>query len=110
MTQEEILEGNELIAEFMNVEISCYTSYSEESRTCYHINDIKYDSSWDWLFPILERIEALGYRWEIGMSAISPYHYCKIWSIGKIEGISSLDVVYGAVIEFIKFYNQNKEV
>lgn len=59
--------------------------------------------------PVLEKIEAIGYRWEIGMSSTSPHHYCKIWSIGTIEGISPKDATWGAVIEFIKWYNLNKK-
>lgn len=70
-------------------------------------NNLAFHSSWDWLMPVVEKIGAKGYRWELGMgtSTNSPTHYCKIWSIGSIEGVSPLDAIYGAVIEFIKWYN-----
>ena len=66
---------------------------------------INYKHSYSLLIPILERIESLGYRWEIGMSTTSTYHYCKIWSIGTIEGISPVDAIYWAIVEFITWYN-----
>lgn len=68
--------------------------------------DINYKSSYNLLMQVLEQIESLGYRWEIGMSSTSFYHYCKIWSIGKFEGISSADAIYGALVEFVTWYNQ----
>jgi hypothetical protein len=128
MEDKVILEGNKLIAEFMGAK-PCkdwqgYDGYEHphwlhfqwSNRVqdnlelySYRYSQLEYHSSWDWLMPIIERIESLGYRWEIGMSTISPYHYCKIWSIGSIEGISPLDAIYGACIEFIKWYNQNEK-
>jgi hypothetical protein len=71
---------------------------------------LRYHSSWDWLMPVLEKIASLGYKWEIGISPYkkeSVFHYCKIWSIGTIEGVSPLDAVYGAVVEFVKWHNLN---
>lgn len=66
---------------------------------------IQYNSSWDLLMPVMEKIESIGYRWEIGMSLKPPFHYCRIWSLPKIEGISPIDAVWGAVVEFIEWYN-----
>jgi hypothetical protein len=118
MEDKVILEGNKLIAEFMGMEYHWYPKnnyYARPQHTFFEgnkiwgIEDLKFHSSWDWLMPVIERIESLGYRWEIGMSTTSPYHYCKIWSIGSIEGISPLDAIYGACIEFIKWYNKQTE-
>lgn len=105
MTQEEILKNNILIATFDDP-----TWKERVDLTWEDIEEYipSYDKFWDYLFPVLERIETLGYKWEIGMSMSKPYHYCKIWSIGKIEGVSPLDAVYGAVIEFITWFNNNK--
>lgn len=118
----EILEGNKLIMEFMELKPTEWRgmySVSQDHCTCQESTPekaldrfasiAKYHKSWDWLMPVLERIEAKGYRWEIGMSPISSqYHYCKIWSIGTIERVYLLDAVYDAVLEFIKWYNSNK--
>lgn len=78
-------------------------------RTIYEHEEFKFHSSWDWLMPVLIKIESLGYRWEIGMAEDSPMHYCKIWSIGKVKGISPIDATWGAIIEFIKWYNTWKQ-
>ena len=104
-------EENQIIADFMCNRYVNHVGKNDRYKwqlvkdgSWYEEKDLQYDKSWDWLFPVLEKIEAIGYRWEIGMSAASPYHYCKIWSIGIIKGISPLDAIYGAVIEFIKWY------
>jgi hypothetical protein len=67
--------------------------------------DLNYNSSYEWLMPVLEKIESLGYGWDVGVSKSSHYHYCKIYGMDSIEGISPLDAIYGACIEFIKWYN-----
>ena len=105
MSKEKILEGNKLIADFMEVDFSIPYSWRPEATMQMTKDCLAYERSWDWLMPVICKIEALGYRWEIGMSATLPYHYCKIWSIGKIEGISPLYAIHGAIIEFIKWYN-----
>lgn len=123
MSEQEILKGNKLIAEFIGavyirredlfddhiIEEFIYNNNHPISKQIPKVTEnlyhLRYHLSWDWLMPVVEKIETLGYKWEIGMSATSPYHYCKIWSIGTIEGISTLDAIYGAIIEFIKWYN-----
>ena len=119
-----MLEENKLIAEFMGWE-KCEDGTTYKFPNLYPIYNIddKENTGWiseqisnaefhtrlDWLMPVLERIEAKGYKWEIGMSPYSTsHHYCKIWSIGTIERISLLDAVYSAVLEFIKWYNSIK--
>lgn len=103
LTQEEIITGTKVIAEFMDsLTVDMHGNIKED------LTSFKYHSSWDWLMPVLEKIQAKGHRWEIGMSPYSSlYHYCKIWSIGTIEKVSLLDAVYSAVLEFIKWYNSN---
>lgn len=65
----EIQEGNRLISEFMGgksdkinfapknirFEIPINGTYS------FHVTNLKYHSSWDWLMPVVEKIEMLGY-------------------------------------------------
>ena len=106
-------ENDILIAEFMGGAVvneificnESTKSHNERYLHHYNISQAKYNSSYNWMIPVLEKIESIGYKWEIGMSATSPYHYCKIWSIVTIEGISISDAIYGAIIEFIKWYN-----
>ena len=126
MTQEQILEGNKLISEFMGAEVSqAYSKTKEQDGLMfYYPKDsspntyrnlssmaIKYHSSFDWLIPVLKEIENLGCIVEIWMSLA---YGCRIYklggklSIGKQftnESNSLEEAVYNTVIEFIKWYN-----
>ena len=87
--QENIAVNNRLIAEFMG------HKYKNQS---------KFHSSWDWLFPVLEKITEINYRWEIGMS--SPYFYCKILPVGKLERLTPIEATYDMIIEFLLWFNK----
>lgn len=108
MNNNEILDNN-LFVEFMgkkHIEL-CWKLIP--SNYVHLPKYFKYNSSYEWLMPVLEKIESLGYGWEIGMQTpTSPYHYCKIDGMDTIEGIYLLDAIYGACIEFIKWYNKLK--
>lgn len=137
----EIIESNKMIAEFMgavNIPIKCgkvvhplinnviseadeiYNAYfntvgsikppTEKQR--YFESDLLYHKSWDWLMPVVEKIDTLGYDVEI--SRIS----CSISPILSNDTIASLvcgdiskkiEVVYEAVIQFIKWQKGNIE-
>jgi hypothetical protein len=124
--QEQILEGNKLIAEFMgmqflsthidshNYEQYSYSMPDELSKqvygytdaTCF-LSDEQFHISWDWLMPVVEKIGELNCIVEITTSkqcrifttkdADKPY-----WNItnGKM-----IEAVWQAVVEFIKRYN-----
>ena len=84
MEQKEIIEGNKLIAEFMNLK---YINWNDECMLWTHKSFIEdftdvnnfskdskfdwenslpqsknlyYNTSWDWLMPVVEKIEVLG--------------------------------------------------
>lgn len=57
MTQEEIVEGNKLIAEFMGIDYD-KTANISDGTSSYHEN-IKYNSSWSWLMPVIEKMEKI---------------------------------------------------
>lgn len=144
MTQEEIIEGNKLIAEFMgftryypnmtresdlsniyiygiydkvfheslyvtNTTLSC----SNGVYKCYNINhsmhlkDMQFNSSWDWIIPVIEKIEKLD-----DYSIVINYYSCNILDTAKLNitftSNSKIKAVYNAIIEFIKWYNKNK--
>ncbi len=73
--------------------------------------EIHYNTSWDWLMPVVEKIESLGYGVTIGMGI-----YCVIQDDWKESGIeihkltdnNKLLCTYEAVVEFIKWYHENK--
>ena len=121
---DEILEGNKLIAEFMELkptEWGGMYSVSQDHCTCREstpekaLNGFasiaKYHESWDWLMPAVEKIENLETEYSVTISK----HTCEIHNIlvkdidvniYKVED-SKNKATYIAIVEFIKWYNEN---
>lgn len=122
------MENNKLIAEFMG------EKFHEDS---WSHGDIEYKTSWDWLMPVVEKIESLdlseyGYKWE-GIDGETEYNNgsihveiernkCWIYmnlsldpitilnkKTYNIEFPTKIEAVYAAVIEFIEYYNTIKQ-
>lgn len=87
------------------------------------LNGLDYHSSWDWLMPVVEKIEKLNVRYACDDRFI--FHMVKfswvcqftIWPseltektiiLKQFSGENRLIVTYQSVVEFIKWYNQNK--
>lgn len=97
---------NKLIAEFMGV---------DQVDIDYAINEhgqLKYHLSWDWLMPVIEKIESLGYTFEKNYQRVD-----KDWQSLIVKGNdilyqefneNSLQCSHYVVVEFIK--DQNTEV
>lgn len=76
---------------------------------------LKYHNSWDWIMPVLEKIESHGCIVEISMALTMTCRICLIGgrNIRAINivyqdpiGLSNIDTVYKAVVEFVtKYYN-----
>ncbi len=122
MTEKEIIEGNKLIAlfdgfEFLNDNSEfCPNGYfvmnSEEGHNnMHHPEELNYHKSYDWLMPVVEKIESLGYGISIERKL------CAIYNLPHIGGVivdlkyqeSKIKAVYNAVINFIVFYNQQSK-
>lgn len=113
----EIVEGNKLIAEFDGKRFVSYEDNStnavfegwvwDENGKQKQSNHLQYHTSWDWLMPVVEKIE----QW----ARVDIYgKACKIsqpqWTvdIAKINE-RKIVAVLEAVIQFIQWYNQNKQ-
>ncbi len=93
---------NELIAKFMGLE------RKYESTNQVFIDNLKYHTSWDWLMPVVEKIEAHGAIVEIWLSLGRG---CRIYFVKErnefiYESNSTIESVYKSVVEFIKWYNK----
>lgn len=108
-------EGNKLIAEFMGAEIDGlnYRVVAYDNiKVCMHPAQLKYHNSWDWLMPVVEKIESLGANVLIGrmlcdIKYTNPLNEDEIFEIRIVSGIK-INAVNGAVVKFIKWYNENK--
>jgi hypothetical protein len=131
MTQEEIQEGNRLIAEFIGrklngISLNEYRKIPREDRHLFNgafLEDLQYYTSWDWLMPVVEKIEsgeyAIIHTTYFGKNHVyiraeheRKFKHIDFWwgeaeSDNKCE--TKLEATYKAVVEFIKWYNKNKE-
>lgn len=130
MSKEEInaVDGNELISEFMDAKDSGngwvvipHRGWGYQRR--HYPKTLKYHKSWDWLMPVVEKISNTvikGYppmnsdelvKVEIITSSyvrISNLRDTPIFANVSIEG-SNIMAVWKAVVQFIKWYNQQKQ-
>lgn len=76
--------------------------------------DFKYHSSWDWLMPVVEKIESVN---TCSYNLVQHAHFCFISDtsmqdnsiIIRATGKSRIDATYSCVVKFILWYNtQNK--
>ena len=99
--QHDIDMSNILIAEFMGIENTNGLVFQDANTKEFH--SIKYHSSWDWLMPVVQKIESLGYVFTIqGGKA----EYGEMISETRcFIAENKRSSTYKAVVEFIK--NQN---
>jgi hypothetical protein len=105
------MKDNRLIAEFMEYELEgevWVATMSKEDDT-YLGRHLLFQTSWDWLMPVVEKIFSLGYDY-----TIKPRHMIIKERMGEIvsecigQYQSQEEVIYQAVVEFINQYNKNK--
>lgn len=122
-SKEEIIAGNKLIAEFMGLEKDGNFWYKPTGNTeglmyTNKYSKLKYHSSWDWLMPVVEKIEKVelpeNVVIEVGIWAnqceIGTVHQTKeTFMIAGSTGKDKISFVFEAVVEFINWYNQNKK-
>lgn len=135
MKEQEIIEGNKLIAEFMGLEWKLHLG----RRYLYNhawipLENLKYHSSWDWLMPVVEKIETMviqvpekykrGFMKDSTEASVSIDSFYDereefkgwTWSVHFNAGNyiadhtgdrikTKIESIYLAVLAFIKWYN-----
>jgi hypothetical protein len=109
MTEQEILEGNKLIAEFMGATI-------DESNNVKFIlpadgiglagcglKACRYHTSWDWLMPVVQKIGKQMDRTILGILK----HFNETQSNFWCDGIEN---IWEGCVQFIKWYNQTPKL
>lgn len=130
MTKKQILEGNIIIAEFMNEKLdpSKIISDKTEGKNLW-VNLIKmelgteiptYDKSWDWLLPAYKKLgtelkklssDIKSYKrcsWVSKQATLAHIDNCDAVIRCEIWGVRILDAFNG-IAETIKWYNKNKD-
>lgn len=87
-------ENNILIAEFMGYINNGDDEFLIHPVTNHDVNDFPYDTSWDWLIPVVEKIEQINEGVPQQMLHVNLY--------------SEIGEVYTAVVNFIKAYNYER--
>ena len=120
MTQEEqkaIWEGNRLIAEFMGgreyIHKTHFKDWMREEAELIGIEDLRFNTSWDWLMPVIEKIartsitdstekQDVHYPRTFGMpnaetgNPMVRFNCCQV-----IEAKTLIEAAWYAVIDFI---------
>ena len=115
-------QNNILIAEFMGVRYANDNVYIDTLKEMqadgiyfeqgYMASELKYDTDWDWLMGVVDKIESLGYVHSIYgnfSTFLKKGTFNELIWVDEFRGNTKLEAVYISVIEFIKWYNeQNK--
>lgn len=126
MEKNEILEGNCLIVEFMNVQKHPrykkgedvwmrHKEYRVEPFGYFDADDLKYHSSWDWLMPVVEKINILAINNEGEMGVyinpnivtIGENEHHPICMITIANHPTLIEMVWFCIVTFIRWYNTN---
>jgi len=106
-------DENKLIAEFMGATLHKNGGYQHYSMPKYVKPELmEYHDSWDWIMPVIEKIEDIGFEVVIGRIS------CNVNEIlGRDKPIVSmvcgniskkLYLIFTTVVKFIKWYNTQK--
>ena len=94
------MKDNKLIAEFMELEVDnglyCYTTAMDDYKT----DTLYFDSSWDWLMPVVSKI---GNIKNYGINGTLDWLSESEFNIEQErDGLYTIEDVFLAVVEFIK--------
>ena len=100
-------DNNTLIANFLGLELQEDNTYFDY-ESCEYINqeDLNYNTSWDMLMQVVDKIESLGFE----TSLTKENFFIRMAGGNTQKGIMYTDkkeAVYNACVEFIEWWNKN---
>ena len=111
------MEENQIIAEFMGIEsdnAKMRGHLYECPVTAEYVTELEYHTSWDWLMPVVEKIESFQdgerghlYNFRIEQHFVYVIDGDSMEHIIEMNGDSKLQATYKAIVEFINEYNKN---
>ena len=120
-------ENNKLIADFLGYKVQTdptekwFGQYFKPNYGWVSEKELDFDSDWNSIMPVVEKIEGLkatvkmARHWGANVEdEVEDMYFCIIQPFENIEEIdvawkdSKIEAVYKAVLEYIKWYNQNK--
>lgn len=125
MKEQEIIENNKLIAEFMDME------WRDEPFNNFffkglNVGDLKFNESWDWLMPVIEKISTVKFPDDVypetgnrtyieqcyprtfGMRDENGYFMFRLNGYSLYKSEKLIESAYNSVVEFIISYNETK--
>ena len=124
--KQETIDGNRLIAEFMGFSRTVTLrkgvyKVPEGQELLYkawhlHIDNMPYHTSWDWLMPVVERINTIAIDNYGETNVMIQSNQCRIgetWDDSVVITTKAnhpvlIEMVYMAIVTFIKWYEAQK--
>jgi len=100
----ETTENNILLAEFLDM-----LTTDSEGNIKEDVNSFKFHNYWNWLMEVVEKINDLGHVVTIRSSGYVQIEGEEIPFIIEEDGDNPLQSTYDACVEFVKWYNKNKQ-
>jgi hypothetical protein len=113
--QSQISENNKMIAEFMGLEF--YEPHNTWLKNgILYSKVLKYNTDWNWLMPVIDEIEKLGFEFTI--KRFSVQIETTSWSGKWMKNVeysktlvcagNRVELIFSAIIQFLEWYNENK--
>jgi hypothetical protein len=100
------METNRIIAEFMGIKVPIENGDEIERLAIqngdelWYSHELEYHDSWEWLMPVVEKIESLGFEFNIGGDVV------RIFDMNGNELIDTsastkIQSIYQAIVRFV---------
>lgn len=107
------IEGNKVLAEFMGGKVVNRIFHCEESTKThnerfldrYNISHARYNSSWDWLMPVINKIFSMDEYVDYKNQTSSILGQGGIYINPKY-----IENTWEQVVEFVEWYNENNRI